>query len=189
MIKKVLVANRGEIAVRIIRTCKEMNIQTVAIYSTADKDSLHVMLADEAICVGPPSSTESYLNMNNILEAALSTGCDAIHPGVGFLSENAQFASLVEECNLIFIGPSSSIIEAMGDKIRAKELMIEANISVIPGSQGEIKTIQEVNKYANKIGYPLIIKACAGGGGYPPARCPQCGELHGCHRPGGGSGA
>lgn len=165
MIKKVLIANRGEIAVRIIRTCKEMNIQTVAIYSTVDKQSLHVQLADQAICVGPASSKDSYLNMNNIIQAALTTGCDAIHPGFGFLSENAQFALLVNECGLIFIGPNTEVIEKMGNKIKAKEMMKQANIPTIPGSDGIVKTQQEAIEIASTIGFPLIIKACNGGGG------------------------
>ncbi len=165
MIKKVLIANRGEIAVRILRTCKEMNIETVAIYSTADRMSLHVQLADQSVCVGPPSSIDSYLNMNNIIEAALSTGCDAIHPGFGFLSENAAFASLVVECGLIFIGPKADIIEKMGNKIKAKEMMREANVPIIPGSLGVVKTQQEAMSIAKEIGFPLIIKASAGGGG------------------------
>src|SRR5690554_781098 len=165
MIKKVLIANRGEIAVRILRTCKEMNIETVAIYSTVDHMSLHVQLADQSVCVGPPSSIDSYLNMNNIIEAALSTGCDAIHPGFGFLSENAAFASLVVECGLIFIGPKADIIEKMGNKIKAKEMMREANIPIIPGSLGVVKTQQEAMNIAKEIGFPLIIKASVGGGG------------------------
>jgi len=165
MIKKMLIANRGEIAVRIIRTCKEMNIQTVAIYSTVDKQSLHVQLADQAVCVGPAPSNDSYLNKNSIIEAALSTGCDAIHPGFGFLSENAQFALLVQECDLIFIGPDASIIEKMGNKIKAKEMMRQANIPTIPGSVGIVKTQHEALTIAQEVGFPLIIKACNGGGG------------------------
>lgn len=165
MIKKILIANRGEIAVRIIRTCKEMNIETVAIYSVPDAESLHVQLADEAICVGPASSSSSYLNMNNIIEAALQSGCDAIHPGFGFLSENAKFARLIQECDLIFVGPQADIIEKMGNKIKAKEMMRQANIPVIPGSVGIVNSQQEAIQYAQEIGFPLIIKAAAGGGG------------------------
>lgn len=165
MIKKILIANRGEIAVRIIRTAKEMNIETVAIYSMADAESLHVQLADEAICVGPAASSDSYLNMNNVIEAALLNRCDAIHPGFGFLSENAKFARLVQECNLIFIGPQADIIEKMGNKIKAKEMMREANIPVIPGSIGIVHTQQEALASASEVGFPLIIKAAAGGGG------------------------
>lgn len=165
MIKKILIANRGEIAVRIIRTCKEMGIETVAIYSMADTESLHVQLADEAICVGGAASSASYLNMNNIIEAALQSGCDAIHPGFGFLSENAKFARLIQECNLIFIGPKADIIEKMGNKIKAKEMMRAANIPVIPGSIGIVHSQQEALHYAQEIEFPLIIKAVDGGGG------------------------
>ncbi len=165
MIHRILIANRGEIAVRIIRTCKEMGIETVAVYSQPDRDSLHVQLADESVCIGPASSTLSYLNMNNILEAALNMGCDAIHPGFGFLSENAKFARLVEQCDLIFIGPNPSIIEKMGNKMKAKETMKLANIPVIPGSEGIVKTAQEAVEIAKDIGFPIIIKAVAGGGG------------------------
>lgn len=165
MIRKVLIANRGEIAVRIIRTCKDMGIETVAVYSTADADALHVQLADEAICIGAPSAKESYLNTNNVLSAALLSGCDAIHPGFGFLSENAAFARLVEDCGLIFIGPNSDVIELMGNKINARKRMIEAGVPVIPGSAGEIESIEEGIVIAKKIGYPVMIKAAAGGGG------------------------
>ncbi len=165
MIKKILIANRGEIAVRIIRTCKDMGIETVAVYSTADVDALHVQLADEAVCIGAPSAKESYLNTNNVLSAALLTGCDAVHPGFGFLSENAAFARLVEDCGLIFIGPNSDVIELMGNKINARKKMIEAGVPVIPGSDGEIESIEEGIVIAKKIGYPIMIKAAAGGGG------------------------
>ena len=165
MIHKILIANRGEIAVRIIRTCKEMGIETVAIYSEPDRDSLHVQLADESVCVGPAASALSYLNMNNILEAALNTGCDAIHPGFGFLSENAKFARLVEQCDLTFIGPQAEIIEKMGHKMKAKETMKLANIPVIPGSDGIVHTSQEALRVSKDIGFPIIIKAVAGGGG------------------------
>ncbi len=165
MIKKVLIANRGEIACRIIRTCKEMNIETVAVYSVADKESLHVQLADEAICIGAAASSASYLNMNNIIEAALLSRCDAIHPGFGFLSENARFARLVSECNLIFIGPKPEVIEMMGNKIKAKETMIKAGIPVIPGSDGIVSSQQEALEIAKRTGFPIIIKAAAGGGG------------------------
>lgn len=165
MIKKMLIANRGEIAVRIMRTCKEMNIMTVAIYSLADEESYHVKFADEAICVGEAHASSSYLNMNNIIMAALNSGCDAIHPGFGFLSENAIFASLVTQVGLIFVGPSAHIIELMGNKVKAKQAMIEARIPVIPGSVGAIKDFSECESIANKIGYPLMIKAAAGGGG------------------------
>jgi acetyl-CoA carboxylase, biotin carboxylase subunit len=165
MIKKILIANRGEIAVRIIRSCKDMGIETVAVYSTADADALHVQLADEAVCIGAPSAKDSYLNTNNVLSAALLTGSDAIHPGFGFLSENAAFARLVEDCGLIFIGPNSDVIELMGNKINARRKMIEAGVPVIPGSVGAIESVDEGITIAKTIGYPLMIKAAAGGGG------------------------
>ncbi|HDR7791920.1 TPA: acetyl-CoA carboxylase biotin carboxylase subunit [Bacillus luti] len=165
MIKKVLIANRGEIAVRIIRACKEMDIETVAIYSEADKESLHVQIADEAYCVGPTISKESYLNLTNIISVAKLTGCDAIHPGYGFLAENADFAELCRECNLIFIGPSPEAISKMGTKDVARDTMKEAGVPIVPGSQGIIKNTEEAIELANKIGYPVIIKATAGGGG------------------------
>ncbi|MBO1583077.1 acetyl-CoA carboxylase biotin carboxylase subunit [Bacillus sp. XF8] len=165
MIKKVLIANRGEIAVRIIRACKEMNIETVAIYSEADKESLHVQIADEAYCVGPTMSKESYLNLTNIISVAKLTGCDAIHPGYGFLAENADFAELCRECNLIFIGPSPEAISKMGTKDVARDTMKEAGVPIVPGSQGIIKNTEEAIELANQIGYPVIIKATAGGGG------------------------
>jgi acetyl-CoA carboxylase biotin carboxylase subunit len=165
MIKKVLIANRGEIAVRIIRACKEMNIETVAIYSEADREALHVQLADEAYCVGPISSKESYLNLTNIISVAKLTACDAIHPGYGFLAENADFAELCEECNLIFIGPSPEAISKMGTKDVARDTMEQAGVPIVPGSKGIIKSTEEATELANKMGYPVIIKATAGGGG------------------------
>ena len=165
MLRKILIANRGEIAVRIIRACKEMGIETVAIYSTADNRGLHVDLADEAICVGPTKIQDSYLNINNILSAAISTGCDAIHPGFGFLSENSTFASLVEELGLKFIGPKGSIIDNMGNKSKAREMMIAANVPVVPGSDGLIESIEQGKRVAKEIGYPVLVKASAGGGG------------------------
>ncbi|WP_259416196.1 acetyl-CoA carboxylase biotin carboxylase subunit [Bacillus toyonensis] len=165
MIKKVLIANRGEIAVRIIRACKEMDIETVAIYSEADKESLHVQVADEAYCVGPTVSKESYLNLTNIISVAKLTGCDAIHPGYGFLAENADFAELCRECNLIFIGPSPEAISKMGTKDVARDTMEKAGVPIVPGSQGIIKNTEEAIELANQIGYPVIIKATAGGGG------------------------
>ncbi|GLV62234.1 acetyl-CoA carboxylase biotin carboxylase subunit [Bacillus mycoides] len=165
MIKKVLIANRGEIAVRIVRACKEMDIETVAIYSEADKESLHVQIADEAYCVGPTISKESYLNLTNIISVAKLTGCDAIHPGYGFLAENADFAELCRECNLIFIGPSPEAISKMGTKDVARDTMKEAGVPIVPGSQGIIKNTEEAIELANQIGYPVIIKATAGGGG------------------------
>ncbi|WP_291569958.1 acetyl-CoA carboxylase biotin carboxylase subunit [Clostridium sp. UBA4548] len=165
MFKKILIANRGEIAVRIIRACREMGIQTVAIYSEADKDALHTQLADEAVCVGPAPSRDSYLNDKNILSATILKGAEAIHPGFGFLSENPKFAKMCEECNIKFIGPSSDNIENMGNKSKAKEIMIEAKVPVVPGSKGIVKDEKEALKIANSIGYPIMIKASAGGGG------------------------
>ncbi|KXZ39872.1 acetyl-CoA carboxylase, biotin carboxylase subunit [Alkalithermobacter thermoalcaliphilus JW-YL-7 = DSM 7308] len=165
MINKVLIANRGEIAVRIIRTCKELGIKTVAIYSEIDKDSLHVYMADESICIGPNNVSKSYNNMDGIIYIALKTKCDAIHPGFGFLSENAEFAKKCEENNIIFIGPRYEHIEKMGDKSKARQTMINANVPVVPGSKGTIKDINDAIKIANTIGYPVLIKACAGGGG------------------------
>ena len=165
MFKKLLIANRGEIAVRIIRAARELGIQTVAIYSEADKDSLHTMLADEAICIGPAKSTDSYLNMNRVLSAAIVTEAQAIHPGFGFLSENSKFATLCEEMNIKFIGPSGEIMDKMGDKINARAEMIRANVPVIPGSDGEVFTAEEALEVANRLGYPVMLKASAGGGG------------------------
>ena len=165
MINKVLIANRGEIAVRVIRACKEMNIKTVAIYSEADKDALHVRLADEAVCVGPAKSSDSYLNEKNILEAACLTGADSIHPGFGFLAENAKFAKMCEECNIKFIGPSYETIELMGNKINSKKLMKENDVPVIEGSKDKLNSYSQAQKLAQSIGYPVILKASAGGGG------------------------
>ena len=165
MFNKLLIANRGEIAVRIIRAARELGIQTVAIYSEADKDSLHTMLADEAICIGPAKSTDSYLNMNRVLSAAIVTEAQAIHPGFGFLSENSKFATLCEEMNIKFIGPSGEIMDKMGDKINARAEMIRANVPVIPGSDGEVFTAEEALEVANRLGYPVMLKASAGGGG------------------------
>ena len=162
---KILIANRGEIAVRIIRACKEMNIRTVAVYSEADKDSLHTRLADEAICIGPASASKSYLNYKNIIEVAYLTGADSIHPGFGFLSENSQFAKMCEESNIKFIGPSYEVIKLMGNKSNAKEMMEKAGVPVVPGSKGSIKGIQDAKTVANEIGYPVMLKAAAGGGG------------------------
>ncbi|MGL5977793.1 MAG: acetyl-CoA carboxylase biotin carboxylase subunit [Erysipelotrichaceae bacterium] len=165
MIKKILIANRGEIAVRIIRTCKEMNIQTVAIYSTADAASLHVTLADEAVCIGGPHSKDSYLNMENILSAAMLTHADAIHPGFGFLSENSKFARLVAACGLIFIGPDADVMDMMGDKANARAQMIAANVPVVPGSKQILTSVEEGLSIATTLGYPVLIKASSGGGG------------------------
>ena len=151
MFKKLLIANRGEIAVRIIRAARELGIQTVAVYSEADKDSLHTILADEAICIGPARSTESYLNMNRVLSAAIVTGAQAIHPGFGFLSENSKFSTLCEEMNIKFIGPSGEVMDKMGDKINARAEMIKANVPVIPGSDGEVFTAEEALEVANRL--------------------------------------
>ena len=165
MLKRVLVANRGEIALRIIRECLDKNIETVAIYSSADKDSLHVLLANESVCVGAAPPSESYLKMDNIIEAALGTGCDAVHPGFGFLSENPAFAALCEENGIKFIGPSSSVIEQMGNKSAARELMMKAKVPTVPGSDGAVTDIETAKSIAEKIGFPILIKASAGGGG------------------------
>lgn len=164
MIQRLLVANRGEIAVRIIRTCKKLGIESVAVYSEADADALHVHLADQAVCIGKAPASKSYLNQENIISAAIGTNCEAIHPGFGFLSEDASFAALVESCGLTFIGPRSSVIESMGDKSRAKQLMKEANVPLVPGSSGEV-SLEEGKQLAEDIGYPILIKASAGGGG------------------------
>ncbi|MES2387742.1 MAG: acetyl-CoA carboxylase biotin carboxylase subunit [Bacteroidota bacterium] len=165
MFKKILIANRGEIALRIIRTCREMGIQTVAVYSTADKDSLHVRFADEAVCLGPPPSKLSYLNIPSIIAAAEITNADAIHPGYGFLSENAEFSKVCQDYNIKFIGASPDMINAMGDKASAKATMKKAGVPTIPGSEGLLESIKEGIKIANKIKYPVILKATAGGGG------------------------
>ncbi|MCM3359895.1 acetyl-CoA carboxylase biotin carboxylase subunit [Psychrobacillus sp. FSL K6-4046] len=165
MMKKVLIANRGEIAVRIIRACKELNIETVAVYSEADREALHVQLADEAYCIGPRLSKDSYLNFSNIISVAKLTGCEGIHPGYGFLAENAEFAELCEECDIKFIGPTSQAIKSMGIKDVAKETMQKAGVPTVPGSKGIVKTEEDALKVANEIGYPVIIKATAGGGG------------------------
>ncbi|MCD8540991.1 MAG: acetyl-CoA carboxylase biotin carboxylase subunit [Leadbetterella sp.] len=165
MFKKILIANRGEIALRIIRTCKEMGIKTVAVYSTADKDSLHVRFADEAVCIGPPPSKQSYLNMQSIISAAEITNADAIHPGYGFLSENAEFSRICEAYKIKFIGASADQINQMGDKATAKDTMKKAGVPVIPGSEGLLSSVEEGITLAEEIGYPVIIKATAGGGG------------------------
>ena len=165
MFKKILIANRGEIAMRLIRTCKEMGIKTVAVYSTADEESLHVRFADEAVCIGPPGSSESYLKMANIIAAAEITNADGIHPGYGFLSENPQFSKVCEEHKIKFIGASSEMIEKMGDKSAAKETMKQAGVPTIPGSDGIIDSLESAKEEAKEIGYPVMLKATAGGGG------------------------
>ncbi len=165
MLKKVLIANRGEIAVRIIRACRELGISTVSVYSEVDKDSLHVKLADEAVCIGPASPSKSYLNVKNILEAACLTGADSIHPGFGFLSENSHFAKMCEEIGIKFIGPSYKMIELMGNKSKAKETMKNSGVPVVLGSDGVVESLEETKKIAKNIGYPVILKASSGGGG------------------------
>jgi acetyl-CoA carboxylase biotin carboxylase subunit len=165
MIKKLLIANRGEIAVRIIRAAREMGIESVAVFSEADREALHVQLADEAYCIGPTSSKDSYLNFTNIVSVAKLTGCDAIHPGYGFLAENADFAELCRECNIIFVGPTPEAISKMGTKDVARETMKEAGVPIVPGSNGIIKDVEDAIQLAEKIEYPVIIKATAGGGG------------------------
>lgn len=165
MIKKVLIANRGEIAVRIIRACREMGIETVAVYSEADREALHTKLADEAVCIGPASSGDSYLSMDRIISATIVTGADAIHPGFGFLSENAKFAELCERCHITFIGPKSSVIASLGNKQKARNTMIQAGVPVIPGSEKSVGEVTEAASIADQIGYPVIIKAALGGGG------------------------
>ena len=165
MFKKVLVANRGEIALRVIRTCREMGIKTVAVYSTADKDSLHVKFADEAVCIGKPQSADSYLNIPHIMAAAEITNADAIHPGYGFLAENAKFSKICNDHGIKFIGPTADMINGMGDKITAKETMIKAGVPVVPGGEGLLESIDGAKGLAKNIGYPVILKATAGGGG------------------------
>ena len=165
MFKKILIANRGEIALRVIRTCREMGIKTVAVYSTADKDSLHVKFADEAVCIGKPASFDSYLNIPHIMAAAEITNADAIHPGYGFLAENARFAEICGEHGIKFIGPTPAMINSMGDKITAKETMIKAGVPVVPGGEGLLESLEEARGMAKDMGYPIILKATAGGGG------------------------
>ncbi|WP_207460345.1 acetyl-CoA carboxylase biotin carboxylase subunit [Azospirillum sp. SYSU D00513] len=165
MFEKVLIANRGEIALRIHRACREMGIKTVAVHSTADADAMHVRLADESVCIGPASARESYLNVPAILSAATITGADAIHPGIGFLAENAQFAEMVEEHGFTFIGPTAEHIRVMGDKVTAKRTVMEQGLPVVPGSDGPVSSLEEAEKVGREIGYPVLIKAAAGGGG------------------------
>ncbi|RPH89418.1 MAG: acetyl-CoA carboxylase biotin carboxylase subunit, partial [Calditrichaeota bacterium] len=165
MFKKILIANRGEIALRIIRACKELGIRTVAVYSVADRDSLHVRFADEAVCIGPGPSGKSYLSIPNLISAAEITNADAVHPGYGFLSENAHFAEVCESCGIHFIGPSPAIITQMGDKAFAKDTMKKAGVPTIPGSDGVVGSLSEAEKVVDEIGFPVIVKAVAGGGG------------------------
>jgi len=177
MFNKILIANRGEIAVRVIRACKELGIATVAIFSEADRHALHVQMADEAICVGDSPSKDSYLNMNNIISAALLTKAEAIHPGFGFLSENTTFASMCEDCNIKFIGPSAYAIDAMGNKANARDVMKAAGVPVIPGSDGTVNSVESALEFAEKYGYPVLLKASAGGGGKGIRRCNNAEEL------------
>src|ERR671920_1041055 len=163
MLKKVLIANRGEIALRVIRTCREMGLKTIAVYSTADKESLHVKFADEAVCIGKPASSDSYLNIPHIMAAAEITNADAIHPGYGFLAENAKFSQICQDHSIKFIGPNADMINRMGDKITAKETMIKAGVPVIPGSEGLLSSLNEARSLAKDMGYPVILKATAGG--------------------------
>jgi acetyl-CoA carboxylase biotin carboxylase subunit len=165
MFKKILIANRGEIALRVIRTAREMGIKTVAVYSTADRDSLHVKFADEAVCIGKPQSSESYLNIANIMSAVEITNADAVHPGYGFLAENSRFARICNEHGIKFIGPTPEMINAMGDKITAKETMIKAGVPVVPGGEGLLQSVEEAKGLAREMSYPVILKATAGGGG------------------------
>ena len=165
MFKKILIANRGEIALRVIRTCREMGIKTVAVYSTADKDSLHVRFADEAVCIGKPQSSDSYLNIPHLMAAAEITNADGIHPGYGFLAENARFAEICQEHHIKFIGPTPEMIRSMGDKITAKETMIRAGVPVVPGGEGLLDSVEQAKHLAKEVGYPVILKATAGGGG------------------------
>ena len=165
MFKKVLIANRGEIAVRIIRACRELGIKTVAVFSTADRTALHAQIADEAVCIGPASTKDSYLNIKSIIAACEMTGADAVHPGFGFLSENAGFARTCEKCGITFIGPSPESIDMLGDKACATSTMKSAGVPVIPGTDGAVKTLDEAKKAAEDIGFPLMVKASAGGGG------------------------
>jgi acetyl-CoA carboxylase biotin carboxylase subunit len=177
MFQKILIANRGEIALRIQRACRELGIPTVAVHSTADAEAMHVRLADESVCIGPPAAKESYLNIPAILSAAAITGADAIHPGYGFLSENARFAEMVEAHGLTFIGPSAAHIEMMGDKITAKTAMAGLGVPLVPGSDGAIGDLAEARALAGRIGYPVLIKATAGGGGRGMKVAQTAGEL------------
>ncbi|MBI5230732.1 MAG: ATP-grasp domain-containing protein, partial [Coriobacteriales bacterium] len=165
MFDRILIANRGEVALRVIRACKEMGVETVAVFSETDRDSLHARMADQAVCVGPAPSALSYLNMPNIISAALTTGAQAIHPGYGFLAENAGFARAVADSGLVFIGPSPEAIERMGDKSMARETMASAGVPVVPGSDGEVESFEEALEFATKVGFPVLVKAAAGGGG------------------------
>ena len=165
MFSKILIANRGEIALRVIRACKELDVATVAVHSTADSDAMHVRMADESVCIGPPSGSDSYLNVAAIIAACEITGAEAVHPGYGFLSENASFVQVLEDHGITFIGPSAEHIRMMGDKITAKETMINLGVPCVPGSPGGVPTLEEAHKVSDKMGFPVIVKATAGGGG------------------------
>jgi acetyl-CoA carboxylase, biotin carboxylase subunit len=182
MFKKILIANRGEIALRVLRACRELGIATVAVHSTADTDAMHVRLADESVCIGPPLARDSYLNMPAIISAALITGAEAIHPGYGFLSENAAFAEMVEAHNLVFIGPTATHIRMMGDKITAKTTMAELGVPLVPGSAGELASLEDARDVAERIKYPVLIKAAAGGGGRGMKVARTAGELEAAYR-------
>ncbi len=191
MFQKILIANRGEIALRVLRACKELGIQTVVVHSTADADAMHVRLADESVCIGPPPSRDSYLNIHQIVAACEITGADAVHPGYGFLSENAKFADILAAHNITFIGPSGDHIRIMGDKIEAKRTAKRLGIPVVPGSEGAVSDANEAKRIAAEIGYPVIIKATAGGGGRGMkvgafGRRPHPGAADGEHRSGRG---
>ncbi|MCL2573438.1 MAG: acetyl-CoA carboxylase biotin carboxylase subunit [Defluviitaleaceae bacterium] len=177
MFSKILIANRGEIAVRVIRACKELGIATVAVFSEADRHALHVQMADQAVCVGDSPSKDSYLNMQNVISAAILTKAEAIHPGFGFLSENTTFASMCEDCNIKFIGPSAAAIDAMGNKANARDVMKAAGVPVIPGSDGTVDSMEQALEFAEKYGYPVLLKASAGGGGKGIRRCNNAEEL------------
>ena len=165
MFDKILIANRGEIAVRIIRACREMGIKTVAVFSEPDREALHTQLADEAVCIGSAKVTDSYLNIANIISAAFEKKVQALHPGFGFLSENSKFAAMCEECNIKFIGPSAEVIDALGNKSNARNIMIKAGVPVIPGSDGVVENLSQAYEVAKDLGYPIVVKASAGGGG------------------------
>ena len=177
MFERILIANRGEVALRVIRACKEMGIETVAVYSDIDRDSLHARMADRSVCIGPAPSSQSYLNMSNIISAAVTSGAQAVHPGYGFLAENAIFARAVADSGLVFVGPSPEAIERMGDKAVAKETMAQAGVPVVPGSDGPVATVQEAERFAASVGYPVLIKASAGGGGKGMRVAPTEGDL------------
>ena len=177
MLKRVLIANRGEIALRVLRACRELDIETVAVYSTADKDAPHVQLASQAVCIGPAKAADSYLNQKALLSAALASGCDGVHPGYGFLSENADFADACTKAGLTFIGPSGDSIRMVGSKSSARQIMTKAGVPVTPGSEGVLASVEQALECADKVGYPVLLKASAGGGGRGIRRCNTPDEL------------